>query len=45
MSFYLEDNLSETEHDEKRPQLTIHRDKIMLELEAHNNADDNFNEE
>lgn len=44
MDFYLEDKLSETEYDEKRAQLIIRRDKIMEELEAHNNADDNFTE-
>ena len=42
MDFYLEDKLTETEYNEKRTQLIIRRDKLMMEVEEHNNADDNF---
>ena len=44
MDFFLEDKISEKEHNEKRDQLTKRRGIIMMELEDHNNADDNFTE-
>lgn len=44
MDFLLEDKISEKDHDRKRDELTSKRDRIMMELEEHNNADDNFTE-
>ena len=44
MDFFLEDKISEKEHDDKRAQLITRREKIMDELDAHNNADDSFND-
>ncbi len=44
MDFFLEDKINQKEHDEKRNQLIRRRGIIMMELEEHNNADDNFTE-
>ena len=44
MDFFLEDKISEEEHDEKRDRLIKRRGIIMLELEDHNSADDKFTE-
>ncbi len=44
MDFFLEDKISEEEHDKKRYQLIKRRGMIILKLEDHNNADDKFTE-
>lgn len=44
MDFFLEDKITEAEHDDKRGQLVMRRDNVMRELEGHNHADDSFNE-
>lgn len=44
MDFFLEDKISEEEHERKRDDLTSKRTRILMELEEHNNADDNFTE-
>lgn len=44
MDFFLEDKITEEEHERKREELTSKRTRILMELEEHNNADDSFNE-
>lgn len=44
MDFFLEDKITEEEHDKKRDQLSDRRKQIVMELEEHNNADDKFSE-
>ena len=44
MDLFLEDKITEEEHDKKRDQLSDRRKRIVMELEEHNNADDKFSE-
>lgn len=44
MNFLLEDHFTQEEYDDKKRQLIIRRDKIMMEIEEHNKGDDSFNQ-
>ncbi|MCC8368590.1 MAG: recombinase family protein [Rickettsia endosymbiont of Oxypoda opaca] len=44
MNCYLEDQFTSEEYEEKKKQLIVRRDKIMMEIEEHNKGDDSFNQ-
>lgn len=44
MNFFLEDHFTSEEYEEKKRQLTVQRNKIMMEIEEHNKGDDSFNQ-
>ena len=44
MDFWLEDKITEEEYNVKRNKMAERRDKITIEIDAHNKADDSFND-
>ena len=44
MDFWLEDKITEEEYSAKRDKMTERRDKVTIEIDAHNKADDSFND-